>query len=270
MVWNLTILGFDFHMNLLCIKPFVSLTFSYQNMNPFFVSKKLKIHWKIDWFKNKMIRKGGNLWFGYKSMAWLVLKGFWVECKHLGVVWSDDTVETLFLIWGHFGGSIVWDELHGFVNCLWRGQECHQILNWSGWSWRGANSVQEQFSHCFLIKIGFFLFLLFELWVNVNRVVKVGLDVGKWETGSEKEEDESSSQLNKKKVTLPSDLASLKILSVIFPTLLAFIIPISSWLNLRLPRLVIKFKSTSKLLLIRLLCWRSYTTFFIDYNYYLI
>ena len=200
-------------------------------------------------------------------MAWLVLEGFSVVSEHLGVSWGDDTVETLFLVWGHFSGSVVWDELDSFVNGLWRGQESHQILDGSGWSWWGADSVEEQLGHGFLIKLCFLFLLLFKLWSHVDWVIKVGLDVGKWKSGSEEEEHKASSQLNKVRITLPSDLASLKILSVNFPTLLAFIIPISSWLNLRLARLVIGFKSTSKFWLIRLLDWRSYTTFFYNYNY---
>ncbi len=64
--------------------------------------------------------------------------------------------------------------------------------------------------------------------MNVDGVVDVGLDVGEGEGGSEEKEDEGSSQLSKGIITLPSDLASLKILSVNLPTLFCFIIPISS------------------------------------------
>jgi hypothetical protein len=64
--------------------------------------------------------------------------------------------------------------------------------------------------------------------LNIYGVVKGALDVSQRETEADEKEKERSSQLNYMKCTLPSDLASLNILSVNFPTLLAFIMPISS------------------------------------------
>ena len=171
------------------------------------------------------------------SMAWLVFQRFWVILQHFWVIFCDDTVQTLFLVWWHLSGSVIWDELNCFVDCFWWCQECHQVLDRSGGSWWGTDSVQEQLAHCLLVDFCFLSFLLLEFWSNVHWVVKAGFDVWKSESCTKEEEDKRSSQLNKLISTLPSDLASLKILSVIFPMLLCFIIPISSWLNLRLPRL---------------------------------
>ncbi len=129
-------------------------------------------------------------------MVRFVLERFSVVSKHFCVIWGDDTVKTLFLVWGHFSGSVVWNELDGFVNCLWWGQESHQILNGSGWPWWGADSVEEQLAHGLLIKLYFLLFLLFKLWSQINWVIKVGLDVTKWNSCTEEEEHKASSQLN--------------------------------------------------------------------------
>lgn len=166
-------------------------------------------------------------------MVTFELQRFFVIIQHLSVFISSNTVQTLLIILVWTNCSLVSDVLEGTVQCFFRGNESHEVFNRTDGSRRHVKSVVPQsISGCsvilFILNSLLFSFYGSLFFLFFSRVPEIGID------SRNEDEDEWSSELSRYVVTGPSLLTALAMCSKTNPGFLAFIIPLSSALNLRL------------------------------------
>lgn len=158
---------------------------------------------------------------------------FLVVVQHLFVIFSRNPIQTFLVVLIRTYCSLVSDVRERSVKRVFRSDKGHEILDRTDRSGWDVESVVPQSVSCGLVVLFIFYSFLFcfdwgFFFGFFSRIPKIGVDWG------EEYEDEWSSELNGGGITGPSLLTALAMCSNTNPGFFAFIMPLSSALNLRL------------------------------------
>lgn len=177
-----------------------------------------------------------KIWCFSESVVALVLEGLFVVLQHLSILVRGDSVETCLIVLVDLHCAIVSDVFESFIESALGGDEGHEVLDGSQGAWSHIVSVVPETIFGRLVVLLIIDSLLLGLGRSVGFLLFAGIPEVSVD-GGEEDESNGSSQLNGVRCTGPSLLAALKICSLMNPGFFSLSMPLSSWLNLRLPRL---------------------------------